>query len=474
MVMKEIEKFEEHLGFGVAKKDVTLESGESHDESLSYSACLRFYGKDDELKSAISDGNKILKKLIIENKKSGAYKKEVEAFYSLIGSMYYILGDFKYSIGYFMKCLSYNKQDVGNWMGLLFSLKSIGEFELFEKAMFGFEEVYGRWSEDNRNNMTQEKLLNLIENNTNKNAKIRTLGIVQVTRYCNQKCVFCSVPPFNEQPSFEELKERIKKIKEEGTTELMLSGGEPTIRKDLTNIIAYGKSLGFESITMQTNGVLIKNKEKIEELFSAGMSKIFVSFHSHIKQTYNELTGTKSDYEKVLETLKLLNVYEGRLGVNITINSLNYRHLTELLKFLLTNYPKIHSFSINFCDLLGDAADNPSIVPRFSDVEPYLNESMKILKKENKPFMVDFVPVCFMKGFEDHCTEYQMSKNKESENFFFFGNDNNVDGLQMGDTHPKIKVDMCEFCEYETDCKGINIRHVEKNKLLGEGEDYES
>jgi len=157
-IILKIRKLEQYIGFPLRKKDVTIESKEPHDETFSYGLCQRFYGKEDELKKSIKLGNEILFNLL-KNKKDA---KQIEMLYSLIGNMYYLSGDFNYAAGYFMKCLSYNKEDISHWVGLLFCLRALGEFELFEKGMFNFEKLNLAWKNDKEKELGQEKVMEII------------------------------------------------------------------------------------------------------------------------------------------------------------------------------------------------------------------------------------------------------------------------------------------------------------------------
>ena len=181
-IILKIRKLEQYIGFPLEKKEITIESKESHDETFSYGLCQRFYGKEEELKNAINQGNKILFGLLkcqkskisehaqeplvndgrfLTNKKDA---KQIETLYSLMGNMYYLLSDFKFAAGYFMKCLSYNKNDISHWVGFLFCLGALGEFELFEKGIFNFEELNVLWRNDPEMELTQDKLYELIDN----------------------------------------------------------------------------------------------------------------------------------------------------------------------------------------------------------------------------------------------------------------------------------------------------------------------
>lgn len=157
-VILKIRKLEQYIGFPLEKKEITIESKESHDETFSYGLCQRFYGKEEELRKCIKLGNEILFNLL-KNKKDA---KQIETLYSLMGNMYYLLSDFKFAAGYFMKCLSYNKNDISHWIGLLFCLRALGEFGLFEKGIFNFERLNLAWKNDKEKELGQEKVVEII------------------------------------------------------------------------------------------------------------------------------------------------------------------------------------------------------------------------------------------------------------------------------------------------------------------------
>src|SRR3989344_2586337 len=76
--------------------------------------------------------------------------------------------------------------------------------------------------------------------------KKHNLGRLQVSRVCNQRCVFCSAPPVGGEMPFEDIRERMDRLKEEGTTDLMITGGEPTLRKDFFRVLELAQSTGFD------------------------------------------------------------------------------------------------------------------------------------------------------------------------------------------------------------------------------------
>ena len=93
---------------------------------------------------------------------SGAESEDISVYFSLLGNMHYILGDFDKSVNCFMKSLSYNKEDLTSWVELIFSLRALGEFEIFEKIIFNLEKFYDLWIQENSYELNKDKIYWLI------------------------------------------------------------------------------------------------------------------------------------------------------------------------------------------------------------------------------------------------------------------------------------------------------------------------
>lgn len=163
-IYEKIKELEEFLGFPLSRKGVRLEDNLPHDESVSYGLCQRLYGNPEDIKKAINR----LTCIIIGLKKikgNNNLEEQIAFFFSVLGDLYYLEKDFDKAINCFMKALSYNREDITNWAGLIFSLRSHGEFKIFEEMIFRFEEIYIKWREDKSNEMDQKKLKELLWNN---------------------------------------------------------------------------------------------------------------------------------------------------------------------------------------------------------------------------------------------------------------------------------------------------------------------
>ncbi|MCX7641977.1 MAG: hypothetical protein N2Z20_05015, partial [Elusimicrobiales bacterium] len=80
------------------------------------------------------------------------------------------------------------------------------------------------------------------------------------------------------------------------------------------------------------------------------------------------------------------------------------------------------------------------LVPKFSDIRPYIISSFSIAKKYNIKILSDGIPLCFMKGFEDFSVSRLYPKL---------------------DTKEKIKILICKKCKKYKICDGIRKDYLE-------------
>ena len=98
-------------------------------------------------------------------------------------------------------------------------------------------------------------------------------GYLQITRKCNNECIFCSNPQFEKELTIKEAKKKIDDFKDIKT--VIITGGEPTIYPYLSNIIKYILEKGYEPKII-SNGVKLCNKLFVRELFDCGLRNIHI------------------------------------------------------------------------------------------------------------------------------------------------------------------------------------------------------
>lgn len=98
---------------------------------------------------------------------------------------------------------------------------------------------------------------------------------LHVTDRCNMDCVGCysrtSLRNKRTDMTLDQIKTIMDQIKDHGVTRIVISGGEPMLRKDIGEIIRYGKELGFE-MAMISNGSFLIPDEVMKELDDVSFS----------------------------------------------------------------------------------------------------------------------------------------------------------------------------------------------------------
>ena len=80
-----------------------------------------------------------------------------------------------------------------------------------------------------------------------------------------------------------------------GPYNVQLSGGEPTVREDLPEIISLGRSMGFDFIQLNSNGLrLAREPDYVKRLKEAGLSCVFLQFDGLEDEIYRETQGAAS------------------------------------------------------------------------------------------------------------------------------------------------------------------------------------
>ena len=86
--------------------------------------------------------------------------------------------------------------------------------------------------------------------------------LYEVTRRCNLRCRFCFAEGGGgEDLPLAKIKQDISALTRPGKTFLQLSGGEPTVRDDLPEIVAYAKAAGCKYLQLNSNGIRLAEDE---------------------------------------------------------------------------------------------------------------------------------------------------------------------------------------------------------------------
>lgn len=276
-------------------------------------------------------------------------------------------------------------------------------------------------------------------------------GYIQITRACNQECVFCSNPPMEGLIELNEAKKVIDDYKKANYKGIIWTGGEPTLYPFFPELIAYAKSKKINSLLI-TNGQKTANFKYLKSLTDAGLNHVEISFHSHIPRIQNYLSGNKNSFNNLVKTINNLKRLKIETQVITVINSKNANHLSKIVIWFIKKYPHIKHFIWNNIDpTMNRAAENKFIIPRLNDFEMELKEAMDLLIGAGKTFRAERIPLCYMADYAQFSTETRKIVKKEERSVHFLDKKGRVRQTNWS----YKKTDCCKICFFNKICAGL-------------------
>ncbi|MEM2970855.1 MAG: radical SAM protein [Candidatus Bathyarchaeia archaeon] len=188
------------------------------------------------------------------------------------------------------------------------------------------------------------------------------LAIIDVTNRCNLKCPVCfanaAAAGYVYEPTKEEIRfmlENLRKNDPVPATALQFSGGEPTIRNDLFELIRMAKELGFRHVEVNTNGLrLAQSVEYCRGLKEAGMSTVYLQFDGLTSDVYKFIRGVDLlDIKmRAIENLREAGVKSIVLVVTL-IKGVNHGQLGDIIRFAVKNFDVVRCVNVQPVSLCG-------------------------------------------------------------------------------------------------------------------------
>ena len=188
-------------------------------------------------------------------------------------------------------------------------------------------------------------------------------ALLEVTQRCNLNCNVCFASSGGnvEDPSFDKIKEWLKVLVEAGRPFIHISGGEPTVRNDLPEIIRMIKEMGFPYIQLNTNGLrLSQEPEYVKILKEAGLSSVFMQFDGTKDDIYRKLRGRNLLAEK---ENAIKNCGDNNLGIVLVptiVPGVNEDNIGDIINFGLSKAPDVREIHFQPVSYFGRYPAPPS------------------------------------------------------------------------------------------------------------------
>lgn len=164
------------------------------------------------------------------------------------------------------------------------------------------------------------------------------MALIETTSSCNLNCIFCGSDCKSKinpnEFSIKEWRKVVDELSELGAKRVVLSGGEPTLKHGVEDLIVHISRKGIEW-GMVSNGMLLtadflKTAER-HKPYAVGISI------DGKQETHNKLRGNPQSFQKAVESIKKLKNIEVPVSIITTVHKLNLKELPDILFFVLQN-----------------------------------------------------------------------------------------------------------------------------------------
>jgi len=281
---------------------------------------------------------------------------------------------------------------------------------------------------------------------------------------CNNRCVFCFDRHHKDIPAktTREVRQEISSAFRQGFPRLLLMGGEPTVREDILELIAHARKTGFRDIMLTTNGRMLVYRSFARALVKSKVSQIVFSLHGPAAGVHDALTCSPGSFDELMQGVENLKKEGARnLGVNTTIVTQNYRHLSAIADIFL-------AWGIQRAEFIYVAAERRvfrQVTPKVSQAAASIRGALEKGRRNGHHWGLVNAPLpCYFWFFFDHLS-FAGGENNTS-----FAKTKKAALYQKAEARKRLfwtKREKCDSCSRRRLCRGISKSYLRE---FGDGE----
>jgi uncharacterized Fe-S cluster-containing radical SAM superfamily protein len=281
---------------------------------------------------------------------------------------------------------------------------------------------------------------------------------IYVTDVCNNRCSYCTTGWDNTENKRSSLKhvprETIRAHLEEhfarGARRVVFQGGEPTVRRDLGELLADARAVGYEATTVFTNARVAASPIGARWLASMNVTWFQVSIQGGTAEAHDASVVAARAFGQTIEgTRRLL-----ALGQRVKVNGVLTRHLLDTLGEFASQMIALQPEEVGLDVVRPSPAFAPErasyedLLPRLSRYSSALRDALLSMNAAGVPARVISCPPCLVPGAEHLVSEEQAGTVTQIPSGAFMHKLTQRRSLQ-------VKPESCAACAYDEGCPGV-------------------
>lgn len=281
---------------------------------------------------------------------------------------------------------------------------------------------------------------------------------------CNNDCVFCGEQERREHSreigmfriAGEQVKADLLRYRRAGYNHVTFLGGEPTIRKDILELVKLARMLGYRNVFLTTNGRRLGDREFLRALLKAGLTDVCVSVHGPDPATHDALTQRPGSFAQAEAALANLAAEGQSFHTSTVITARSAPRLADTVRFL-HRYRPVHIYLALPNPSGGAYRQFATLYPCFSDVAPHVHAAIDAARELDQLLTVSKLPLCHLGGCEGYAddlfwaTQHRRSINPQVQ-----------DEIQQSFADRTAHALTCRDCRFRLVCEGVEVFYLQR------------
>lgn len=227
---------------------------------------------------------------------------------------------------------------------------------------------------------------------------------IKITFQCNNLCRFCIAGDKRRKwpdPCAADLIKVLESNRPACGT-VIFSGGEPTVRPDLPDLIRAARACGYKHVMVQSNGRRMAYPGYADALLDAGADQFSISLHGHKAALHEYLTARPGSFGETVLGIRNLAGCGAHVATNTVITRSACHSLPDIARLIAHLGAAQMQFAYPHLD--GTARANvQSIAPRMELMMPALARAVDAAG--DVPVLTEGIPACILGPYADHASE---------------------------------------------------------------------
>lgn len=289
---------------------------------------------------------------------------------------------------------------------------------------------------------------------------------------CQAKCAFCYNPPITDELlrrelSFAQAAESLYAAAKGGAKRLNMHGGEVTLRDDLLKIVRLARKVGFEQVTLVTNGVKLGEARYARALVAAGVTHVRMSLHAPDAATHDAIVAIPGAFFRALRGIRHLRKFGVPVGLNFVLVRANAAKLPAFLRRFVVE-EGFDDVIVYFPHERGMMALNAGEIGlTYEDARRPLLESAALLDEAGRlgALLIANLPPCAAPELADLLLDWEKGEG-EGASAMVSPEGGRTDLNAMKDAQRR-EVPACRACALREHCRGVEPEYARRH---GDGE----